>query len=193
LQFAGGVAAADAELFPLARAPWRTGRLRLDGSGRRAQRSSAPQAVGSFWASRLAAGLLLAIGLGGLVALQREGRSAAPPLPEPHAAQVQRGTVVEVVLPRGVVDEAPSVLRWHEAEGAVRYRARLLEVDDQVAWQVEVDSGQVEIPAAVREGLRSGVPYRWQVDATGADGSVVARSELVGFSIRDSAGAGARR
>lgn len=132
------------------------------------------------WAARLAALIVLAIG----VALFFRG-SPPPPLPDPGAGEVYRGAQVRPIGPRGEISEMPGEFLWEGVEGARSYRVTLLAVDDTVLWQETVTVPSVRLPEDVATGLHPAVLYRWSVEALDERGARLAASEPVRFLVRE--------
>lgn len=131
------------------------------------------------WAARLAAVLVLALGV---ALLFRAGQ--APPLPDPGAGEVVRGGQVRPIGPSGEISVLPGEFRWEGVEGARSYRVTLRAVDDTVLWQETVTAPTARLPEDVASGLHPAVLYRWSVEALDERGARLAASEPVSFRVR---------
>ena len=129
---------------------------------------------------RLAAAAVLVVAAGLMFQTLNLGSGS---LPAPPASGTMRGGRVEVVAPVGELPAAPAGLRWRATDEAARYRVRLLAVDETELWQATVDRPEAALPAAVMALLEPAVSYRWSVEALGADGAVVGRSEVAEFRV----------
>jgi hypothetical protein len=88
-----------------------------------------------------------------------------------------------VIAPSGNLRRAPSEIRWQAAPNAVRYEARLLEVDGAELWKAETAENRIEFPAAVRARVVPAKTLLCQVSAFDASGHRVAQSEAVRFRL----------
>ena len=131
------------------------------------------------WAARLAAVLVLAIG----VALFFRG-GQAPPLPDPGTGEVYRGGQVRPIGPSGEISEMPGEFRWEGVQDAHSYRVTLRAVDDAVLWQETVTAPSARLPEDVASRLHPAVLYRWSVEALDERGARLAASEPVRFVVR---------
>lgn len=131
------------------------------------------------WAARLAAVLVLAIGV---ALFFRAGQ--APPLPDPGAGEVYRGAHLRPLGPSGEISEMPREFRWEGVDGARSYRVTLRAVDDAVLWQETVTAPSARLPEDVARGLHPAVLYRWSVEALDERGARLAASEPVRFLVR---------
>jgi hypothetical protein len=131
------------------------------------------------WAARLAALIVLAIGV---ALFFRAGQ--APPLPDRGASEVYRGADLRPLGPSGEISEMPREFRWEGVEGARSYRVSLRAVDDTVLWQETVTVPSARLPEGVAGGLHPAVLYRWSVEALDERGARLAASEPVGFLVR---------
>jgi hypothetical protein len=61
-----------------------------------------------------------------------------------------RSLAVELVAPHGDQASAPRRLEWRPLNGAVRYRARVMEVDRHDVWSAETRATVVDLPEWVR-------------------------------------------
>lgn len=142
-------------------------------------RRPAPAPSRLFTRLAAAAVLILAAGLGWRGFYQPE-----PPLPPPETGGAVRSAAIEVLAPRGELEEIPAELRWDSWPGAHSYRVRLMEVDGTILWQEPVPSPPARLPREVVARLHRAVVYLWTVDALGKDGSVLATAEPVRFHAR---------
>lgn len=131
------------------------------------------------WAARLAAVLVLALGV---ALFFRAGQ--APPLPDPGAGEVYRGVQVRPIGPSGEISQMPGEFRWEGVQGARSYRVILRAVDDAVLWQETVTAPSARLPEDVARGLHPAVLYRWSVEALDERGARLAASEPVRFLVR---------
>ena len=131
------------------------------------------------WAARLAALIVLAIGV---TLFFRAGQ--APPLPNPGAGEVYRGGHLRPIGPSGEISEMPREFRWEGVTGARSYRVTLRAVDDTVLWQETATVPSARLPEDVARGLHAAVLYRWSVEALDEQGARLAASEPVRFLVR---------
>jgi hypothetical protein len=119
-----------------------------------------------------------------VVALSLQMRNAPPGLRSPDPdREVLRSNAISVIAPSGDIQQAPSEIRWQAAPNAVKYQARLLEVDDTELWKAETRETRIELPAAVRARVVPAKTLLCQVLAFDASGHLVAQSETVRFRL----------
>lgn len=111
-------------------------------------------------------------------------RPKAPQLPAATTGpEVTRSLAVAVRAPLGDQAEAPRRLEWTAAEGAARYRVRLLEVDRREVWSTSTGAPVAELPEDVRATLAPGRTLLWEVTAYGSSGAVIGESGLQSFRL----------
>jgi hypothetical protein len=76
-----------------------------------------------------------------------------------------RSLAVELVAPRGDQAEVPRRLEWRPLHGAVRYCARLIEVDRHEVWSIETSATAVDLPEPVRALVLPAKTLVWHVTA----------------------------
>jgi hypothetical protein len=145
------------------------------------------ESTGRWWlpsTPRLAA--LVAIVLLTLVAGRLyEADTAAPLLPSAVRTddEVARSQTVAVRTPLGDLRDAPQRLEWRAVNRAVRYQARLFEVDRREVWSVSTAGTAIELPPAVRA---LSVPLKtllWEVTAYDTSGTAIASSGAQAFRV----------
>jgi hypothetical protein len=92
------------------------------------------------------------------------------------SAGASRSLTVELVMPRGEQPAVPRRLEWRPLAGAVRYRARLSEVDRQEMWAVETSATAVDLPEAVRTLIVPAKTLVWHVTAYDAGRAPIGES-----------------
>jgi len=97
--------------------------------------------------------------------------------------EVTRSLTVVVRGPLGDQTEAPRRLEWRAVDGAVRYRARLMEVDRREVWSTSTPALEVDLPAPVRTALTPGRTLLWDVTAYDASGAAIAESGAQSFRL----------
>lgn len=105
-----------------------------------------------------------------------------PVLPAAYQSTL-RGSTVLTIQPRGELALPPTELTWQAHDSAVKYRVRVLSVDDTVLWEQIVELPSTEVPLEIRGQLQPYVRYVWTVDALGDSGIPVAVSEAQSFRI----------
>jgi hypothetical protein len=131
---------------------------------------------------RFALAATLLVAAGALFLLGRGG-DRAPGLPTPPESEVVRSARLEAIAPQGELATVPTSFSWRAIADAKRYRVHLLGVDDEVLWQGESAGTELPLPADLRARLAPAVHFRWRIEATAANGDVLARSETVEFVI----------
>jgi hypothetical protein len=129
----------------------------------------------------------VALALAGIfvvVALGLQMRNAPPGLRLPHPdREVLRSNTISVIAPSGDIRQVPSEIQWQAAPNAVRYEARLFEVDGVELWKAETPQNRIELPAAVRARVIPAKTLLCQVLAFDALGHRVGQSETVRFRL----------
>jgi hypothetical protein len=138
-----------------------------------------------FWrAPWLSPAALALAGILVVVALSLQMRNTPPGLRSPRPeGEVLRSNAISVIAPSGDLQQAPSEIRWQAVSNAVRYEARLLEVDGAELWKAETAENRIELPAAVRARVVPAKTLLCEVLAFDAYGHRVAQSETVRFRL----------
>lgn len=110
----------------------------------------------------------------------RQADLGAPPLPAPSERSTVRGTTLDLLEPRGDLDDTPGELRWAAVDGAASYLVRLVAVDGEILWQVRVTTPRTKLGRT----LDAGVAYWWEVEAFDRGGRRLAWSEPGRFLVR---------
>jgi hypothetical protein len=119
-----------------------------------------------------------------VVALSLQMRNAPPGLRAPQSdREVLRSNAIFVIAPSGDIQQPPTEIRWKAAPNAVKYEARLLEVDGAELWKAETPENRIELPAAVRARVVPAKTLLCQVVAFDASGHRVAQSDAVRFRL----------
>jgi hypothetical protein len=84
-----------------------------------------------------------------------------------------RGTDEVSILVFSPVGEVPppGELQWKTVPGSSSYRVRILTEGGEIVWEATVDEPPALLPALVRESLRTGGTYFWEVEARADDGT----------------------
>jgi hypothetical protein len=112
-------------------------------------------------------------------------RARAPELPRGVTTgdEATRSLAVGVRGPRGDQVDAPRRLEWLAVERAVRYHARLLEVDGREVWSGSTAALGLDLPPPVRTSLVPGRTLLWDVTAFDASGAPIAESGTQSFRV----------
>jgi hypothetical protein len=128
-----------------------------------------------------------ALGLAGIlaaVALSVQIWNAPPGLRAPRPEEeVLRSNEIVVIAPSGDVQQAPREIRWQAVRDAVRYEARLLEVDGTELWKAETPETRIELPVGVRARVVPAKTLLCRVLAFDASGHRVGESDTVRFRL----------
>lgn len=100
-----------------------------------------------------------------------------------EGSQVYRSQAIRLEAPKGDVTEPPAALVWQPMAGAVRYQARLMEVDRVEMWKQDGTSTRVQLPSAIRAKALPGKTLLWQVVAFDAAGTKIAESSIERFRV----------
>ena len=87
-----------------------------------------------------------------------------------------------VLSPVGEVT-VPSELRWKPVAGVVSYEARIHNAAGDLFWQSSVKETHAVLPDHIRNSLKPGDTYFWQVEAETAEGDPL-KSDVIGFTVR---------
>jgi len=109
-------------------------------------------------------------------------RSGAGP-DQGSEAPIYRSQQFSTIAPAGEITDAPGDFRWQAVEGATKYRVRVIEVDRTEVWSTETGDTSVSIPPALREQMRPGRTFSWEVIARNGAGEQIASTNLQNFHI----------
>lgn len=132
----------------------------------------------STWRFAVAAMVVLGVALAWQV-----NRAVPPALPQLPADSVVRGIHLDLLSPLGELEAVPETFSWQEHPQAVRYRIRVLSVDDSTLAEFESEETTRRIPEELRERIRAAVRYSWYVEALDQDGRVAGRSPKSRFRV----------
>lgn len=90
------------------------------------------------------------------------------PVWTPPTTDAVRGAAVTVLAPKGSAESAPAALEWSPLGEGVEYAVTLN--GPGLEWSGRTREARIALPAAVRDALRSGTEYRWQVKAFAPQG-----------------------
>jgi hypothetical protein len=139
----------------------------------------------TFWRTPWLRPAALALaGVSIVVVLSLQLRNGPPGIRPPRAGEeVLRSNTISILAPAGDIREVPNEIRWQAAPNAMRYQARLLEVDGTELWKAETASNAIELPAAVRGRVVPARTLLFEVSAFDASGIQVAQSGPVRFRL----------
>ena len=106
------------------------------------------------------------------IAIDLPDSEPAPVTPSGEA--VQRAASIDLISPRGDVNDIPAHFEWGSVTGAHLYRVRLLEVDGQVMWTSTSAGSACPLPSSLRGQLPRGKRVIWEVQALDGGGNVLA-------------------
>jgi hypothetical protein len=111
--------------------------------------------------------------------------SQAPRLPTDVGSDsaVTRSLTIPVRGPIGDQQTPPDRLEWRAIDGAVRYHARVMEVDRTEVWSTDSTETSVALPADVRARIAPMKTMLWQVTAFGAGQTPIAESGIQRFRL----------
>jgi len=141
---------------------------------------------GTFPVAAVAAVLLIGIGIGMATgAVYFLSIRNAPELPGSVSTgdEVTRSLAVMVRGPVGDQVESPRRFDWLAVDRAVRYRARLMEVDRQEVWSMSTPALGVDLPPVVQTSIAPGRTLLWDVTAYDAAGAAIAESGPQSFRL----------
>jgi hypothetical protein len=138
-----------------------------------------------FWRTPWLRPAALALaGVSIVVVLSLQMRNGPPGIRAPRPEEeVLRSNTISVLTPTGDIREVPNEIRWQAAPNAVRYQARLLEVDGTELWKAETASNGIELPSAIRVRVVPAKTLLCQVLAFDASGNQVAQTGMVRFRL----------
>lgn len=146
--------------------------------GRRERRAGT--AASPAW-TRWAAAALVLLGIG--FAFQATRQALPPQVVGPLDGDVVRGAELEAVAPLGEIATVPAELEFGTVAAAARYRVELLDVAGKTLWSAEVATPPARLDEAARALLRPRASYGWRAVALAADGSELARTATIEFSL----------
>lgn len=135
------------------------------------------------WLSRLFAHPAGGIAVAGLAAMLAVGIWWQRPSPAVPANDLTRSLQVEGIAPTGDLPMAPATVRWTQVPGAARYQVRLIEVDQNVIWQMDSGLSELRLPAEVRAAMVDRKTLFWAVTALDAQGKAIAASAPRAFRV----------
>jgi hypothetical protein len=89
---------------------------------------------------------------------------------------------VDLLSPRGRLDQPPRFVRWSTTRAGVRFRIRVVDPDGRLLFERHTDEGRarsLQLTGCERQAWEGGGPRRIEVDLAAADGELVAASDSV--------------
>lgn len=94
---------------------------------------------------------------------------------------IVRSKSITLISPVIDINEVPSQFRWKSLGKNVHYKIYLY--NDELLWTTETENDYITLPQEVKENMRSGEQYSWQVKAFSSDGTLISVSSRVRFKI----------
>lgn len=95
--------------------------------------------------------------------------------------QVRGSGTVTLISPVINIDSAPTQFKWKHAGERVGYKIYLYHHD--LLWSGDATENFIELPEDIRNRMTTGETYSWQVKAFSREGTLIAVSSKVQFSI----------
>lgn len=89
---------------------------------------------------------------------------------------------VDLLSPRGRLDQPPHFVRWSTTRAGVRFRIRVVDPDGGLLFERHTDEGRarsLQLTGCERQAWEGGAPRRIEVDLAAADGELIAASDPV--------------
>jgi hypothetical protein len=139
----------------------------------------------AFWRSRWLSPAALALASLLVVIAFRLQPPGGPPVlhPPDPSREILRSNAISILAPVGDLQRVPFEISWQPAPSAVKYQARVLEVDGTELWRAETSVNRIELPAALRARIVPAKTLLCQVVAFDAAGRAVADSQTVRFRL----------
>lgn len=99
----------------------------------------------------------------------------------PPTDDTLRGGAVEIVAPLGILAAAPAVLEWKAGPVGWDYTVTLR--GPGLDWSGRTEESKLAVPEDIRQSIRTGADYTWQVKAFAAGGALTANSAPVVFRV----------
>jgi hypothetical protein len=155
--------------------------VKAAGPGRAAESGQAPGRTGVrrfpfLWATAGAAALLVVAAIVFLIP-----RPSGPPVFSDSGNRVVRGESLVPVEPAGVLRKVPAKFTWRPLDGAAEYMVSVAGIDP--AWTAQTRDAAIKTPEEIAGRMVPGKIYTWRVKAFSAEGTLLASSAEVAFSI----------
>ncbi|MHB8054587.1 MAG: anti-sigma factor family protein [Candidatus Aminicenantales bacterium] len=128
------------------------------------------------WAAVGAAALLAVAAV--VLLIPRPSRT--PEFPD-SGIRVVRGEALLPVEPAGALPKAPERFAWHPLDGAAEYMVIVEGIDP--AWTAQTRDTAIKTPTEIVGRMVPGKLYAWRVKAFSAEGTLLATSDEIPFSI----------
>jgi hypothetical protein len=89
---------------------------------------------------------------------------------------------IDLLSPRGRLDQPPRFIRWSTTRAGVRFRVRVVDRSGRLLFERPADEGRtraLQLTACERSAWEDGRPCRIEVDLAAADGELLAASDAV--------------
>lgn len=95
-----------------------------------------------------------------------------------------RGESITLISPVIDINSIPTEFRWTSLGNNVKYY-RIYIYNHELLWSHQTEENYVVLPEDVKEKLKAGEKYSWQVKAFADDGHLVAVSSRVQFKVKN--------
>lgn len=95
--------------------------------------------------------------------------------------QVVRGGSLALISPVIDIQSIPSEFKWDNLGDGIEYKISIYNGD--LIWTKTTDSNTITLPEEIRGRMKSGERYSWEVKAFSKEGSLIAVSSRVQFTI----------
>jgi hypothetical protein len=95
--------------------------------------------------------------------------------------QVVRGGSLSLISPVIDIQTIPSEFKWDNLGEGVEYKISIY--SGELIWEATTESNSISLPEDVKERMKAGERYSWEVKAFSKEGSLIAVSSRVQFTI----------
>jgi len=106
-------------------------------------------------------------------------RPELPPVFTLGEDEAVRGESLELLSPAGESEAAPRAFEWRPLSRKARYILSLY--DGELIWSGETEDTRLDLPGEIRERLKPGRIYFWQVKAYSPPGTLITSSQKAEF------------
>jgi len=105
----------------------------------------------------------------------------APPQFFLDGEDIARGVSISLISPVIDIENVPSQFKWVKLDKDYKYRIYIY--NDELLWSTSTEENVISLPEEVKNKMKANQKYSWQVKAFSPEGTLIAVSPRVQFTI----------
>jgi len=101
-----------------------------------------------------------------------------------NGENIVRGQAINLISPIIDVNQIPLYFEWKKQGEDLQYKISLYDSRNNLIWSASTKETRIALPEEIRQQMKPGEKYSWQVKALSSAGTLVAVSSRVQFMIK---------